>query len=98
MPRSRTTGAARRGPESDGASRCYPAGLLFAVTRLLTTERKGMRAKVHLIRESATALLYVIIVAAMTLLYVDYNNIELLKHPIDTLHALSAVHDQADED
>ena len=57
-----------------------------------------MRDKIKLVGESATALLYVIIVAAMTLLYVDYDNIELLKHPIDSLHSLTAVQDQADED
>ena len=57
-----------------------------------------MRDKVKLTAESATALLYVIIVAAVTLLYVDYDNIELLKHPIDSLHALTAAQDQADED
>jgi hypothetical protein len=85
-------------PRACAAEGCYAAGLLFAVTRLFTTERKGMRDKVNFIRESATALLYVIIVTAITLLYVDYDNIELLKHPIDSLHSLSAVHDQADED
>jgi hypothetical protein len=57
-----------------------------------------MRDSAKLIRESVTALLYVIIVATMTLLYVDYDNIEFLKHPIDSLHSLSAVQDQADED
>ena len=57
-----------------------------------------MRDNAKLIRESVTALLYVIIVAAITLLYVDYNNIEFLKHPLDSLHSLSAAHDQADAD
>jgi hypothetical protein len=49
-------------------------------------------------RESITPILYVIIVATMTLLYVDFQNIELLKHPINALHSLSMAHDQADED
>jgi hypothetical protein len=57
-----------------------------------------MRDSVKLLRESVTALLYVIIIAAITLLYVDYDNIEFLKHPIDSLHSLSAAHDRADED
>ena len=38
-----------------------------------------MRDSVKLILESVTALLYVIIVATITLLYVDYDNIEFLK-------------------
>jgi hypothetical protein len=49
-------------------------------------------------RESITPILYVIIVATMTLLYVDYENIELLKHPLNALYSLSAPHDEADED
>ena len=49
-------------------------------------------------RESITPILYVIIVATMTLLYVDYGNIELLKHPINALHSLSTPHEEADED
>jgi len=49
-------------------------------------------------REAITPILYVIIVATMTLLYVDYQNIELLKHPLNALHSLSTVHDEADED
>ena len=57
-----------------------------------------MRDSVKLIRESVTALLYVIIVATITLLYVDYDNIEFLKHPLDSLHSLSAAPNQADED
>jgi len=57
-----------------------------------------MRDSVKLILESVTALLYVIIVATITLFYVDYDNIEFLKHPLDSLHSLSAVQDQADED
>jgi len=57
-----------------------------------------MRDNVKLIQESVTALLYVIIVATITLLYVDYDNIEFLKHPLDSLHSLSAAHDQADTD
>ena len=57
-----------------------------------------MRDKFKHIGESAAALLYVIIVATMTLLYADYDNIELLKHPLDSLHSLSSVQDQADED
>jgi hypothetical protein len=49
-------------------------------------------------RDSITAVLYVIIVATITLLYVDYENIELLKHPLDSLYSLSAAQNQADED
>jgi hypothetical protein len=49
-------------------------------------------------RESLTPILYVIIVIAMTLLYVDYDNIELLKHPLNALHSLSTAHDEADDD
>jgi hypothetical protein len=49
-------------------------------------------------RDSITPILYVIIVATMTLLYVDRENIELLKHPINALYSLSAAHDEADED
>lgn len=57
-----------------------------------------MRDGVKLIRESVTALLYVSVVAIMTLLYVDTDNIEFIKHPLDSLHSLSAAQDQADED
>ena len=49
-------------------------------------------------RESITPILYVVIVATMTLLYVDYDNIEILKHPIDALYSLSTPHVEADED
>ena len=49
-------------------------------------------------RDIITSLLYVIIVATITLLYVDYENIELLKHPLNFLYSLSAAQDQADED
>ena len=49
-------------------------------------------------RETLTPILYVIIIAVMTLLYVDYENIELLKHPLNALHSLSTAHDAADED
>ena len=49
-------------------------------------------------RESITPILYVIIFVTMTLLYVDYQNIELLKHPLNALHSLSTSHDEADED
>ena len=49
-------------------------------------------------RENITALLYVIIVATITLLYVDYENIELLKHPLNSLYSPSSAQDQADED
>jgi hypothetical protein len=66
-------------------------GLFFAITRLSETRQKNMR-------ESITPILYVIIVVAMTLLYVDYDNIELLKHPLNALHSLSTAHDAADED
>ena len=57
-----------------------------------------MRDSVKFVRECVPALLYVIIVVTITLLYVDHDNIEFLKHPIVSLHALSAVQDQADED
>ena len=49
-------------------------------------------------RDSITPVLYVIIVATITFLYVDYKNIELLKHPLNSLHSLSAAQAQADED
>ena len=49
-------------------------------------------------RDSITPALYVIIVATITLLYVDYENIELLKHPLNSLYSLSTAQDQADED
>jgi len=49
-------------------------------------------------RDTITPVLYVIIVATITLLYVDYENIELLKHPLNSLYSLSAGQDQADED
>jgi hypothetical protein len=49
-------------------------------------------------RDTITPVLYVIIVATVTLLYVDYENIELLKHPLNSLYSLSAAQDQADED
>jgi len=41
-------------------------------------------------RDSITPALYVIIVATITSLYVDYKNIELLKHPPNSLYSLSA--------
>ena len=49
-------------------------------------------------RDSITPALYVIIVATITFLYVDYENIELLKHPLNSLYSLSAAQAQADED
>jgi hypothetical protein len=49
-------------------------------------------------RDSITPVLYVIIVATITFLYVDYKNIELLKHPLNYLYSLSAAQAQADED
>ena len=49
-------------------------------------------------RDSITPILYVIIVVVMTLLYVDRENIELLKHPLTALHSLSTAHETADED
>jgi hypothetical protein len=49
-------------------------------------------------RDSITPTLYVIIVATITFLYVDYKNIELLKHPLNSLYSLSAAHAQADDD
>jgi hypothetical protein len=55
-----------------------------------------MRQKI--MRESLTPILYVIIVVTMTLLYVDYENIELLKHPLNALHSFSATHHEANED
>jgi len=39
-------------------------------------------------QEKIAAFLYAIAVATITLLYMDYENIELLKHPIDTLMVL----------
>lgn len=51
-----------------------------------------------IMRESITPILYVIIAAALTLLYVDYENIELLKHPLNALHSLSTTHDEAADD
>jgi hypothetical protein len=57
-----------------------------------------LRQGEKIMRESITPILYVIIVVAMTLLYVDYDNIELLKHPLNALHSLSTPHDEADED
>ncbi len=49
-------------------------------------------------RESITPILYVIIVATITLLYADHENIELLKHPLNALYSLSAAPDEADQD
>jgi hypothetical protein len=49
-------------------------------------------------QDRIAALLYVIIVASITFLYVDYKNIELLKHPLSSLHSLSAARAQADGD
>jgi hypothetical protein len=49
-------------------------------------------------RDSIPPVLYVIIVATITFLYVDYKNIELLKHPLNSLYSLSASQAQADED
>jgi len=46
-------------------------------------------------RDKIAAFFYVLIVAVGTLLYVDYENIDLIKHPID---ALSALWDQAGSD
>jgi hypothetical protein len=57
-----------------------------------------MRESSKIMRESITALLYVITVAIITLLYVDYENIELLKHPLNSLHSLSAAQNQEDQD
>jgi len=48
----------------------------------------------RLMREHVAAFLYVIIITVMTLLYIDYENIELLKHPIS---AFSATHSQFDD-
>jgi hypothetical protein len=66
-------------------------GLFFAVIDLIKMRQKIMR-------ESLTPILYVIIVVTMTLLYVDYENIELLKHPLNALHSFSATHHEANED
>jgi hypothetical protein len=49
-------------------------------------------------RESITPILYVIIVATITLLYADHENIELLKHPLNALYSLSAAPNEADSD
>jgi len=46
-------------------------------------------------REHVAAFLYVIVIAIMTLLYIDYENIELLKHPLSTL---SSKQDQSDDE
>jgi hypothetical protein len=46
-------------------------------------------------RESLAAFLYVLIVATVTLLYVNYENIEFFKHP---LNSWAATHDQADDE
>jgi hypothetical protein len=48
-------------------------------------------------RESITPILYMIIVVTMTLLYVDRENIEILKHPLTALHSLSTAHETAHE-
>jgi hypothetical protein len=66
-------------------------GLFFAVISPTMTRPEIMR-------ENITPILYVVIVATMTLLYVDYDNIEILKHPIDALYSLSTPHIEADED
>jgi hypothetical protein len=47
-------------------------------------------------RETITPILYVIIVATITLLYADSENIELLKHPLNALYSLSKAQDEAD--
>ncbi len=49
-------------------------------------------------RETITPILYVIIVATITLLYADVENIELLKHPLNALYSLSTASDEADQD
>ena len=56
--------------------------------------RPGMYCGARLMREHVAAFLYVIIITVMTLLYIDYENIELLKHPIS---AFSATHSQFDD-
>lgn len=66
-------------------------GLLLAVIGVIKMRPRTMR-------ESITPILYVIIVVTMTLLYVDYENIELLKHPLNALHSFSTAHPEADED
>lgn len=45
-------------------------------------------------RESLAALLYVLIFATVTLLYVHSENIEFFEHPLNSW----AAHDQADEE
>ena len=45
-------------------------------------------------RDSITPILYVIIVATVTFLYVDYKNIERLKHPLNSLYSLAAAQAQ----
>ena len=57
--------------------------------------RPGMHCGAKLMREHVAAFLYVVVIAVMTLLYIDYENIELLKHPIS---AFSATHSQIDDD
>jgi hypothetical protein len=46
-------------------------------------------------RESLAAFLYVLIIAAVTLLYADYESIEFFKHP---LNSWAATQDQADDE
>jgi hypothetical protein len=49
-------------------------------------------------RDSIPPVLYVITVATITFLYVDYKNIERLKHPLNSLYSLSAPQAQAAKD
>jgi len=50
-------------------------------------------------RDRIAPVLYVIIVASITFLYVDYKNTEVVKHPLSSLHSLSAAaRAQADGD
>jgi hypothetical protein len=49
-------------------------------------------------RDSITPVLYVIIVATITFLYVDYKNIELLKHPLNSPYSKSVAQAQTDAD
>ena len=46
-------------------------------------------------REHVAAFLYVIVITIMTLLYIDYGNIEVLKHPLSTF---TAEQNQADSE
>ncbi len=66
------------------------SGPSLAITRLGHDEAKNMR-------QTITPILYVIIAATITLLYADFQNIALLKHPLTALYSLSPAQDEADD-